>query len=105
MTQQQVADLFGVTKATVSAWETGTGDPGVYRLRELSRLYSAATDAILWEDSLSPDSMRFAAEFDSLSERQRSTFRAVWMAYVREAATDSEVETKMPVTKPLTEDK
>lgn len=96
--QREVADRFGVTLATVSAWETGIGDPGVYMLRELAKLYEVSADAILWEDSLTPEAMKFAAEFDSLTEKQKSTFRAVWMAYVREAVTDGEVEQKMPIT-------
>jgi transcriptional regulator with XRE-family HTH domain len=103
LSQQEVADRFGIGKGTVSAWETGLGDPGIYRLRELAKLYGVAADALLWEDSLTPEAMRFAADFDSLSERQRSTFRALWMAYVKEAASDSDVEEKMPVTKPLRE--
>lgn len=105
LSQQEVADRFGIGKGTVSAWETGVGDPGICRLREIAKLYSVAADAILWEDSLTPDAMKFAADFDSLSERQRSTFRALWMAYVKDAASDSDVEEKMPVTKPLQEER
>lgn len=96
LTQTQVADRFGVTKGTVSAWETGAGDPGIYRLRELSKLYDVATDALLWEDSLTPDAMRFAAEFDSLSDKQRSLFRAMWMAFATEAASDEHVGNHLP---------
>ncbi len=105
LSQQEVADRFGIGKGTVSAWETGIGDPGIYRLKELSKLYGVASDAILWEDSLTPEAMRFAADFDSLTEKQRSTFRALWMAYVKEAASDSDVEERMPVTKPLKEER
>lgn len=105
LSQQEVADRFGVGKGTVSAWETGGGDPGIYRLREIAKLYGVAADAILWEDSLTPEAMKFAADFDALSEKQRSTFRALWMAYVKEAATDSDVEEKMPVTKSMKEER
>jgi len=105
LNQQEVADRLGVKNATVSAWEKGLGDPGVYRLREIAKLYDVATDAILWEDSLSPDAMRFAADFDSLTEKQRATFKAVWVAYVKEAATDDQVEQAMPVTRTEREQK
>lgn len=105
LSQKEVGDRFGVGHATVSAWETGIGDPGVYRLKELANLYGVAADALLLEDSLTPEAMKFAAEFDSLSEKQRSTFRAVWMAFVREAASDGEVESKMPVTIPIKEER
>jgi transcriptional regulator with XRE-family HTH domain len=99
LNQQEVADRLGVSNATVSAWEMGRADPGVYRLREISKLYGVAADAILWEDSLSPDAMKFAADFDALTEKQRATFRAVWVAFVKEAATDAQIEQAMPVTK------
>lgn len=103
LTQDDVAEHYGVKKATVSAWETGRGDPGVYRLLELCDLYGVAADAILQEDSLTPDSMKIAAEFDSLSDKQQKVFRAVWLAFVREAADDAKVENRMPITKKATE--
>lgn len=82
LTQIEVADRLGVTKATVSAWETGVGDPGVYRLRELVKLYGVAASAILWEKSLSAEAVMFAEEFDSLDKGKQETFRAIWVAYV-----------------------
>jgi len=103
LSQSDVAKLMDVGKGTVSAWETGLGDPGIYRLRELAKLYGVATDALLWEDSLTPEAMAFAADFDSLTEKQRSTFRAVWIAFVKEAAPDTQVEDRMPATKPTKE--
>ena len=99
LTQQDVATRFSVNKATVSAWETGRGDPGIYRMRELSKLYGISVDALLWEDSLTPDAMKVAVQFDALNERQKRTFYAMWMAYVQESATDAEVEAGMPATK------
>lgn len=99
LSQIAVAKLMGVNKATVSAWETGIGDPGIYRLRELSKLYGVSTDALLWEDGLTNEAMQFAAQFDALTEKQRSTFRAVWLAFVQQSTADHEVEAKMPITK------
>lgn len=96
LTQTQVADRFGVTKATVSAWETGRGDPGIYKLRELSKLYEVATDAILWEDSLTPDAMKLAAEFDSLRPDQQATLRAVWLAFISQTSSDEHVAKHLP---------
>lgn len=104
LSQEQVAKHFGIGKGTVSAWETGLGDPGIYRLRELAKLYGVAADALLWEDSITPDAMKFAADFDSLSDERRAKLRAFWMAFISTAATDEEVERKMPITKPIKED-
>lgn len=98
-TQDDIARRFSINKATVSAWETGRGDPGVFRLRELAKLYDVSADALLWEDSLTPEAMRFAAQFDSLTERQRRTFLVMWTAYAQESATDAQVEAGMPITK------
>ena len=98
-TQDDIAKRFSINKATVSAWETGRGDPGVFRLRELSKLYDVSADALLWEDSLTPDAMKVAVQFDGLNEKQKRTFYAMWMAYVQESATDAEVEAGMPITK------
>lgn len=99
LTQEEVADKFSLNKATVSAWETGRGVPDALTLRALAKLYDTSADALLWEDSLSPEAMQFAAEFDSLNETQKRTLKAMWMAYIRESATDGEVENKMQETK------
>lgn len=99
LTQDDVALKFSLNKATVSAWETGRGVPDALTLRALAKLYDTSADALLWEDSLSPDAMKFAAEFDSLNEAQKRTLHAMWMAYIRESATDGEVEEKMAETK------
>lgn len=105
LTQEQVAGRFGVNKATVSAWETGRGDPGVYRLRELSKLYKVSTDALLWADAPSVEGMQMAAQYDSLTEKQRSTLKALWLAYITESATDEDVEQGMPITQAAKEPK
>lgn len=99
LTQQQVADKFDVKKATVSAWETGVGVPDALRLRQLAKLYGVSADALLWEDSLSNEAMQVAADFDSLNEAQRKTFRAVWMAFVQNAASDETVERHIKPTR------
>lgn len=99
LTQDYVAEQFSLNKATVSAWETGRGVPDALTLRSLAKLYDTSADALLWEDSLTPEAMRIAAEFDSLTDKQQRTFRTVFMAYVRDSAGDGEVEDRMEVTK------
>lgn len=99
MTQDNIAKRFSINKGTVSAWETGRGDPGIYRLKELAKLYDVSADALLWEDSLTRDAMKVAAQFDELNEKQKGVFYAIWEAYVRTAVTDQQVEERMPITK------
>lgn len=98
LTQKDVADRFNISKATVSAWETGRGDPGIYRLRELAKLYGVSAESILWDNAPSNEAMQIAAEFDALKPSQQSMLRAVWLAFVQQATSDSEVESKMPIT-------
>ena len=88
LSQQEVGDRFGCPKAMVSAWEKGRGDPGVYRLMELADLYGIHADIILLEDSLTAAAMQMAVEFDSLSEKQRSTLRAIGLAFITDAKSD-----------------
>jgi transcriptional regulator with XRE-family HTH domain len=99
LTQTEVADKFGVKKATVSAWETGAGAPDAMRLRSLARLYDVSADALLWDDSLTPEAMKFAAQFDALTDKQRRSFKVMWMAYFEDALSDEGVEAEIPITK------
>ena len=39
ITQEQLADFIGVTKASVSKWENGTSDPSTSNLLALAKLY------------------------------------------------------------------
>lgn len=99
LTQQEVADHFGVSKGTVSAWEKGGGVPDALRLARLAKLYRVTADSLLWDDALTMEAIQFGAQFDALTDRQRRTFRAMWLAYFEQAKTDGEVEAAMPVTK------
>ena len=73
--------------------------PDAIWLTRLASLYETTLDALVFDDSISIEAMRVAAEFDSLSEKQKSTFRAVWLAFVQQSAGDEVIERRMPVTK------
>lgn len=47
MTQQQVADVLGVSNKTVSKWESGAGLPDIAALPALAALYGVTADDIL----------------------------------------------------------
>ena len=47
MTQQQVADILGVSNKTVSKWESGAGMPDIGALPALAALYGVTADDIL----------------------------------------------------------
>lgn len=97
--QDFAASQLGVTKAALSAWETGRNMPDALFLRKLSKLYDVSVDAILWDNPLSQEAMQFAAEFDGLTDKQRRSFKVMWMAYFQEALSDEGVEREIPITR------
>ena len=50
MTQEKLAERMGVSRQTISKWETGEAYPELDKLLELSRLFSCTLDALLKED-------------------------------------------------------
>jgi len=96
LTQQQVADRLAIKKATVSAWETGRNMPDPFSLRQLAKIYAVSVDALLWDDSLSPEAMKFAAQYDNLSGAARGMFEAMWLAYFERATSDEDVKKVLP---------
>ena len=50
MTQEKLAERMGVSRQTISKWETGEAVPDVDKLLELSKLFSCTLDALLKED-------------------------------------------------------
>lgn len=52
LTQLQVANRIGVTKATISAYETATKAPSIEMLIRLSRLFGVTVDYLVCVDSL-----------------------------------------------------
>jgi len=90
--QEFVAEQMGMTKAALSAWETGRNLPDALALRRLAELYGIGADAILWENGLSKEALMVAAKFDSLNDRQRKTFETLVLAFVEEAVPDARVE-------------
>lgn len=47
LTQQQVADTLGITKATYSGYETGRREPDVFKIKELAKLFGVSGDDLL----------------------------------------------------------
>lgn len=50
MTQEKLAERMGVSRQTVSKWETGEAFPELDKLVELSRMYSCTIDSLLKEN-------------------------------------------------------
>lgn len=89
---------YPITKQALGHWETGRNVPDAIWLRRLAKLYGTTLDALAWDDSLTIEAIQLAAQFDGLNERQKSTLKALWMAYITESTDDAGVESKMPIT-------
>ena len=50
ITQEKLAERMGVSRQTVSKWETGEGIPELDKLLELSKIFSCSLDALLKTD-------------------------------------------------------
>lgn len=85
-------------RAAIGAWEDGRNVPDALVLRRLAKIYGQSTDALLWDDAASMEAMQWAAQFDGLKPAQQERLRAIWMAFIAEAADDSTVESRMPIT-------
>ncbi len=46
-TQQQVADILKIQKATYSGYETGRREPDVFKIKELARIFDVTGDDLL----------------------------------------------------------
>ncbi len=87
-------------KQTVSSWEKGRNVPDSLVLRRLSKLYAVTTDALLWDDSLTIEAIRFAAQFDALDDKLQRAFRAMWLAYFEQAVGDDDVQAAFEAKNP-----
>lgn len=65
-TQEQVADILGVSSHTVSRWECGTTLPDVLMLPEIAKLYEITTDDLYKKNSIAYDN--YAQRLSSVYE-------------------------------------
>lgn len=100
LSQDEAVLQLGVTKAALSAWETGRNMPNPFMLRKMAKLYGVSVDALLWDNSLSPEAMKFAAQYDNLSGKMRGAFEAMWLAYFERATSDEEMDENIKIKVP-----
>ena len=62
MTQEKLAERMGVSRQTVSKWETGEAVPDVDKLLELSGFFSCTLDALLKEE-MAPQADYYSSVF------------------------------------------
>lgn len=86
LTQEQLADFIGVTKASVSKWETGNSMPDVVLLPQLAAFFGVTVDELIgYNPQLSKEQrMRFYQEFaDGFATRPFEEVMEETREYVR----------------------
>lgn len=92
ITQEQLADFLGVTKASVSKWETGQSLPDVLLLPQLAAYFDSTIDELLgYEPQLSKEQIEkiymelaeeFAEnEFEKVMEKSRKLVKQYYSCY------------------------
>ena len=82
ITQQQVADLMGITKSTYCGYEIGKRQPDVFKIKQLAHIIHVAADTLLETEeikatSLSDKAMNVAKIYDGLDEHGRRIVNSV----------------------------
>lgn len=79
LTGETVGGKLGVTKATVSKWETGKHEPNVDQIRALCRLYGVSPDWLFeWaKDELPADAMTEARIYSKLPPEEQRKWKAL----------------------------
>lgn len=55
LSQEEAADKLGVSRQTISKWETGQTVPDIVKIKLLSKLYNTSYDYLISESGLSGD--------------------------------------------------
>ncbi len=71
LTQEQLAEIFGVTAQTISRWELGTAFPDITMLPILANFFGISTDTLLGVDiSRKNEEIKAALEYNSTLHRE-----------------------------------
>lgn len=92
ITQEELADFIGVTKASVSKWETGQSMPDIMILPKLASFFDVSIDALIgYDPQLSREQIQkiylelaadFAGKpFDEVMERSRGLVKKYYSCY------------------------
>ena len=69
MTQEQAAEALGVSRQTVSNWETGKSYPDIVSVIRMSDLYDVSLDHLLKEETSMKKSYKAYLEESGVSRR------------------------------------
>ena len=75
ITQQQAADLLGVSNRTVSSWETDKAYPDILILADIAKLYGATADEIISGGSVGSDAEPAGAAQRPVTAEDKAAYR------------------------------
>lgn len=73
-TQQQIADIMGITKSTYCGYETGKRQPDVKKIKQLAKILNTSGDTLLetgFKQEITNQTMNFSAEEKRIIEHYR----------------------------------
>lgn len=83
LTQQQLADMLGISKSTITNYEGGKREPDVFMIKKLAKLLEVTGDYLIGYDPganekpLSDDALRIARAYDMMTDKGRAAVNAV----------------------------
>ena len=84
-TQQQVADLMGITKSTYCGYETGKRQPDVEKIKSLANILQTSGDVLL-ETGFNPESDAKFEEALSIFKSLKPEFQDYALEQIRKLA-------------------
>ena len=81
LSQEELANIVGVSRQAITKWETDTGIPDISNLQELSKVFGITIDYLLNEEETLP-SLTFKKELDKEKYKNKLTmFKEVFKEY------------------------
>ena len=75
LTQEQLAEVFGVTAQTISRWELGSAYPDITMLPVLANFFGISTDTLLGVDiTRKNEEIKAALEYNTTLHREGKYF-------------------------------
>lgn len=79
-TQQQLADMIGVAKSTVTGYEKGIREPDSIKINAIAKALNVSGDYLLgteYDWLPTPEAMKIARKFDCLDDRGKGVVKTV----------------------------
>lgn len=95
---EAVAKECGLTLEQLQAIEAGQLEPSIWVLRPMALMYGYSVDALVWQDAVSPEAMRYAAAFDHLDDAKKRALETFWLTFIEPGLSDADVEKEIPIT-------